>query len=80
MGSSHDGSMGFGSCVYMVFGAVGIPHPEKAAKGGEDAFFYDDSRGRVWLNEINTLKGNVISWETFQDLSDKNKILGLSIS
>ena len=25
------------------------------------------------LNEINTLKGNVISWETFQDLSDKNE-------
>ena len=28
--------------LHIVFGAAGIPHPEKAAKGGEDAFFADD--------------------------------------
>jgi protein phosphatase PTC7 len=31
--------------LHLVFGACGIPHPEKAAKGGEDAFFYDDRSG-----------------------------------
>ena len=31
--------------LHMVFGAANIPHPEKAAKGGEDAFFANDERG-----------------------------------
>ena len=31
--------------LHMVFGASSIPHPDKALKGGEDAFFSDDSVG-----------------------------------
>lgn len=31
--------------LHLVFGAASIPHPEKAAKGGEDAFFCDDATG-----------------------------------
>ena len=30
--------------LHVVFGAASVPHPEKAAKGGEDAFLYDDER------------------------------------
>jgi protein phosphatase PTC7 len=31
--------------LHLVFGSCGIPHPEKAAKGGEDAYFADDELG-----------------------------------
>ena len=31
--------------LHMVFGAAAIPHPEKQAKGGEDAYFFDDRSG-----------------------------------
>lgn len=31
--------------LHVVFGAAAIPHPAKVAKGGEDAFFFDDSHG-----------------------------------
>ena len=31
--------------LHIVFGASGIPHPAKVKKGGEDAYFYDDSSG-----------------------------------
>lgn len=31
--------------LHMVFGASFIPHPEKAAKGGEDAYFFNDALG-----------------------------------
>lgn len=31
--------------LHLVFGSKGIPHPDKADKGGEDAFFHDDSYG-----------------------------------
>ena len=31
--------------LHMVFGAHNIPHPSKAHKGGEDAYFYDDRMG-----------------------------------
>ena len=30
--------------IHVVFGAAAIPHPAKAAKGGEDAFLFDDER------------------------------------
>jgi protein phosphatase PTC7 len=33
------------SSLHVVFGAHNIPHPEKAGKGGEDAFFFDDRLG-----------------------------------
>lgn len=28
--------------IHLLFGASNIPHPDKAAKGGEDAYFYDE--------------------------------------
>jgi len=31
--------------LHLLFGACGIPHPSKAAKGGEDAFFCDEAKG-----------------------------------
>lgn len=31
--------------LHIVFGAHAIPHPEKVARGGEDAFFCDDLLG-----------------------------------
>ena len=31
--------------LHIVFGAAAIPHPDKAAKGGEDAFFCCDRTG-----------------------------------
>jgi hypothetical protein len=31
--------------LHIVFGAAGIPHPEKADRGGEDAYFADDAHG-----------------------------------
>ena len=34
-----------GGPLHIVFGAAAIPHPDKAAKGGEDAFFCCDATG-----------------------------------
>ena len=31
--------------LHLLFGACGIPHPSKVAKGGEDAFFCDEAKG-----------------------------------
>ena len=31
--------------LHVVFGAHNVPHPAKAATGGEDAFFFDDRLG-----------------------------------
>ena len=33
------------AALHIVFGAHNVPHPAKAAKGGEDAFFADDHLG-----------------------------------
>jgi protein phosphatase PTC7 len=33
------------SQLHIVFGAKNIPHPIKAGKGGEDAYFFDDNLG-----------------------------------
>ena len=35
--------------LHLVLGAANIPHPAKADKGGEDAFFFDDSLGTFGL-------------------------------
>tara|TARA_B110000046_G_C12862033_1_gene342259 strand:- start:92 stop:670 length:579 start_codon:yes stop_codon:yes gene_type:complete len=35
--------------LHIVFGAHNIPHPAKAGKGGEDAFFFDDGIGTFGL-------------------------------
>lgn len=35
--------------VHMIFGAANIPHPEKAEKYGEDAYFFDDHTGAFAL-------------------------------
>jgi protein phosphatase PTC7 len=35
--------------LHVVFGGHNIPHPAKAAKGGEDAFFFDDRLGTFGL-------------------------------
>ena len=31
--------------LHLVFGTHSMPHPDKLAKGGEDAFFADDASG-----------------------------------